>query len=225
MKLASLTIFLCLVVTPGHAAQIGKIDASLAGDVDVTLPLQEEARDAAIVALVHIASRKPVLLRAESFQTWRPVVGGNGDSCGYLYHAVVVESLKGGSEPFDFFSSVNTDFTGYDHDYLVVAFKRDGAIQPLNLDDLRYVLNREEGARLNCLLSQNLLHSNALSIDVRVRRGCGDPIWRRLASRTATAVSGLGVSFPHALARTNKGRLLYGRKLARISQNVATEYR
>jgi hypothetical protein len=45
--------------------------------------------------------------------------------CGYYFRAVVIEALKGGRTPFSFFSAVDSDFNGFDKEYLVFAFSRD----------------------------------------------------------------------------------------------------
>lgn len=74
------------------------------------------------IARVRIVSRTPV---------WDGGLVQPGDSlaknyvCGHYYHAKVLDDFKGGSADFDFFSSVEADFLGFNRDYLVFAFRRD----------------------------------------------------------------------------------------------------
>jgi len=73
--------------------------------------LGDEVHDASIIARVHLTTRVPVTDPRLS----------SDHPCGYVFHAVVIDSLKGNSSNFNFFSSVESDFKGFDRDYLVFA--------------------------------------------------------------------------------------------------------
>jgi hypothetical protein len=77
--------------------------------------LEELANASARIARVRILAREPVWIDPDTRQP---------RACGYVYRATVVDPIKGGSEPFEFFAPVDADFAGYAPDYLVFAYQR-----------------------------------------------------------------------------------------------------
>jgi hypothetical protein len=139
--------------------------------------------NAAIVARVRLISRIKVGTRPSSMlpPDWRPVLGED-PSCGYLYKAEVVESFKGSAGTFEFFSSVDDDFTGFDHDYLVIVFQRRPNPSFLDLNDVTGLTIRDEAARhINCLISQKYyvgrLEQSMYSFDLLAPQQFGEGEW------------------------------------------------
>ena len=111
---------------------------------------------AAIIARVQLVSRTPVSTQPYNVVSPYPIIGEIKDepNCGYLYHAKVVESIKGDQKEFDFFSSEDADFSGFDHDYLVVVYKRWDGEKLLDAGDLRLTIPKNEVRRINCLIAE-----------------------------------------------------------------------
>jgi hypothetical protein len=118
MQRMSLLVASLLAWTPTAAAEAQAGDPGPVYLVSIPYPsLRGLARDSVRIARVRITARMPVSI---------PMVTGRPSSvaCGYSYRATVVESLKGGDQPFEFFSSVIADFQGLDRDYLVFVKER-----------------------------------------------------------------------------------------------------
>lgn len=70
--------------------------------------------------------------------------------CGHMYEVEVVESLKGDSTSFSFFSAVEKDFQGFDRDYLVFVLRRDSGQVLRNIRALENMLKDSEHLTLLC---------------------------------------------------------------------------
>lgn len=91
--------------------------ARLAGaDTALIPPIQVLTEDSAYIARVRIDSRKPVTFD----------VDGESDTCGYMFSAHVVESLKGEATELLFFGDVESGFVDLDRDYVALIFDRRG---------------------------------------------------------------------------------------------------
>jgi hypothetical protein len=111
---------------------------------------------ASIVARVRLKGRTPINLLPRPGRLQRPTAGpGLGASCGYLYRATVVDSIKGPDKDFEFFSSEDKDFTDLGHDYFVIVFEHKGSLQSrafLNPSNTLFLLSESETRSINCLL-------------------------------------------------------------------------
>jgi hypothetical protein len=116
----------------------------------------DELEIPAIIARVHLVSRTPVSTQPYNIVSPYPIIGVVRDEpiCGYMYHAKVVESITGDQKEFDFFSSEDADFSGLDHDYLVVVYKRWDGRKFLDAADLRLTIPMSEVRRINCLIAE-----------------------------------------------------------------------
>lgn len=109
---------LVIVGWPSHADEV---PARALSDALVSLPSVVDG--AARIARIRITARTPVgpeglIKGSRAEQAWKNSV------CGFYLDATVIEGLKGGSDPFSFFSPVNSDFDGFDREYLVFAMHR-----------------------------------------------------------------------------------------------------
>jgi len=108
----------------------------------VTPTLERLARDSSTIARIHINSREPVHSVGSTV--------GLGPVCGYYYHAVVVESLKGSTTSVTFFSPANADFNGLEPDYLVFIKERLPEAQWEAINQLGDILSLGERSDLVC---------------------------------------------------------------------------
>jgi hypothetical protein len=92
------------------------------------------------IARVRITSRKPAFIGKA------PEEG----VCGYEFTANIIETLKGNTGTVSFFSRSDSDFTGFDHDYLVFIHHRapEQAREAIRVID--EVLSLSELADLRC---------------------------------------------------------------------------
>ena len=122
--LVAVVIALTLVALCGPKAVSGDArtavgdSAYLRTDVGLMTPISTMVREASVVARVRITGRSPVT------PTGIDEHAHPGEVCGYYYHAVVLEALKGGGSPVNFFMSEDKDFQGYELEYLVFALRR-----------------------------------------------------------------------------------------------------
>ena len=80
--------------------------------VDI-VPFVETLKGAAIVARIKLTEEKiQVVEKNEGFTV-----------CGYMYKAKVLESFKGESNNFSFFSPYEVDITKHESEYLIVTYK------------------------------------------------------------------------------------------------------
>ena len=103
------------------------------------------AHSAARIARVEIVRRSPVSALG--------IVGGKEvgvEVCGYYYEAKVKEALKGGVGTFAFFSAVDSDFRGFDRDYLVFVYQRSPDQVAKVGKSLEGLLTQDERTRIRC---------------------------------------------------------------------------
>lgn len=151
IRLACLLIALLCIPAAAPAAAAGAPNVVFDNwHDDTVLDFGAIVRRAAIVARVRLTGRTEVSLTPRSQGDPRPALG-QAPSCGYLYHAEIVDALKGEHKAFDFFASEDADFSGFNHDYLVYVFER----KPAALTGAFLALPTDVVSRLNCLLSQH----------------------------------------------------------------------
>jgi hypothetical protein len=129
-------------MTPVHAAQ-------RVADYDPRVFLEQAVAGADKIAHIRIVKREPLLY------------SGN-ERCGYAYTADVVESLKGGNEPFQFFLTRDEDFVGTDTDYLIFAYSSKKATPP----DIKFFLGtfaEQEGQKVLCRARSDYYAPNFIS--------------------------------------------------------------
>lgn len=150
-----------------------------ASDVLMFMDFGDALNHAAIVARVHLISRVSVGTRPAvetGRKDWQPGLDEE-PSCGYLYKAEVVKSYKGNEKEFDFFSAVDDDFSGFDHDYFVIVFQRLPDRHLLDLDDLTLTIPDEQAREINCLISQKYyvgrLEQSMFSFDLAASQQLG----------------------------------------------------
>ena len=124
----------------GIFASVGSLAATRAShahDLLLGNSLEEVVAQSAKVARIRITKRVPL----QTPEMTEP--------CGYMYSARVVESFKGGTDPFEFVAHADQDFVGFDHDYLVMALHNFDMTPEVDVF-LRHMLSPEEEERVRC---------------------------------------------------------------------------
>lgn len=124
-------------------ALIAASQNALGADFATAASLQRTVYEAAIVARIHVLGREPVWVMGS----------GNSRACGYLYKAAIVESFKGGSDTFEFFSPAARDFVDFGRDYFIIINERVTTKERDAIMVLRDQMSREEMWKLMCVTS------------------------------------------------------------------------
>ena len=111
-------------------------------------PLATVVSRAVRIARVRITERIPVGVSGPIVEP--PGALTSSQRCGHLYRARVVEPLKGGGGDFEFFSAVDSDFKGFERDYLLFVYERDPKATAIAVSSLADILRVEERANLIC---------------------------------------------------------------------------
>jgi hypothetical protein len=106
---------------------------------DAGISLFDVAENSARIARIQVLAREPV---------WMGLPGKSG-VCGYVYRVKVLDSLKGGDLPFEFFSADGNWFEAPDHDYLALIFQH-GQTDLQALKSLKFSLSSDQYDLLFC---------------------------------------------------------------------------
>lgn len=142
---------------------------------DRPVMLSDVATRSTRIARVQVLSRLPLWLGAPE----------QSPSCGAVYRVKVIDSLKGSSDPFEFFSANANNFKGSDRDYLVFVFERSDT-ERKQLTALEASMSQIEYDTLMCRLRSNyysaLQYQTMISFDpVATKQFGGD--WLAPANR------------------------------------------
>lgn len=135
-------VLACLLLQVATADEIFGND-----DAAQSIPVETAVRNAARVARVHITERKPVGPFGLVKDITRTIPSLQ---CGYYYTALVRQAFKGGEDTFQFFSAVDSDFQGFDRDYLVFAYEREPSRAEEAVARLADVLTASQHIKLRC---------------------------------------------------------------------------
>ena len=165
---------------------------ALEGSLDWVLPAPDlvwSLEHASQVARVRITARQPV--RADPLNFARV--------CGYVLTAKVEQAFKGASTSFQFLSSVNDDFSGFDHDYFVIVFSHE-RIGPETFLALSALAKSEVADEARCLLSQTSYVPAAYQTIWSFSPAAGRSLrgdWLRVANRQDAIFCGYGADQVH----------------------------
>lgn len=130
---------LAIGLTPGLAQHYTR-----RGD-DRGIWLSDVAGQSARIARVQVVSRTPA---------WRGLPGKSA-SCGYIYSVKVIDDLKGGDSPFEFFSANGDEFKGRDRDYLVLVYAHTEEERAHAFSAVRPSLSPEQYEQLYCRMNHD----------------------------------------------------------------------